>query len=396
LEPALGIRSSDPRLEQHELEDDGFEELRVSRVAGIDVSLATLQSAADNALGRKEALLTPEGDEAIDAAQYWSRPRLRWSSIDASLWRGSFETINPAFFHRADRKEGYEAIVAMEIIEHLSPAVLPSFAPVLLGTYRPRLLLVTTPAYEYNARFARPGAPRRGFADPTGRTTHVFRHPDHKFEFTRDEFDAYCNEAAAAHGYTVTFHGIGISLEPDPFGRDAETGHASQGALFRRISSSAPSAPAVQQPAPLAARSFTAHPCAGLPAEPTRILEAARAELRRGHSDVISLRALWLAPGVAIACGGDPRALVAALRQNTAWALERASWDADARWLDYVEPPPEPKVEVREWDSCTEMDEELVEAQLDADQPGDRDDLPDAGWDNATTWASLGYVDAEW
>lgn len=39
-----------------------------------------------------------------------------------------------------------EAIVALEVIEHLEQHVLDKFAPMILGEYRPRLLLVTTPS----------------------------------------------------------------------------------------------------------------------------------------------------------------------------------------------------------------------------------------------------------
>ncbi len=48
--------------------------------------------------------------------------------------------------------EGYEAMVALEVIEHLDPMVLSRFGVVSMGTYRPRLLLVSTPvslAYSY-------------------------------------------------------------------------------------------------------------------------------------------------------------------------------------------------------------------------------------------------------
>ena len=43
------------------------------------------------------------------------------------------------------RLEGYEAMTALEVIEHLDPHILSRFAVVTMGTYRPRILLVTTP-----------------------------------------------------------------------------------------------------------------------------------------------------------------------------------------------------------------------------------------------------------
>lgn len=43
------------------------------------------------------------------------------------------------------RFEGYECITALEVIEHLEPNILSRFGVVTMGTYRPRLMLVTTP-----------------------------------------------------------------------------------------------------------------------------------------------------------------------------------------------------------------------------------------------------------
>jgi hypothetical protein len=118
------------------------------------------------------------------------------------------------------RLEGYEAMTALEVIEHLDPHILSRFGVVTMGTYRPRILLVTTPVclpsspllrptptffsislhmdphphqrlrrrlldwaniqnFDFNAKFPRGheghDAPRKGFVDPTGRTERVFR-----------------------------------------------------------------------------------------------------------------------------------------------------------------------------------------------------------------------------
>lgn len=114
--------------------------------------------------------------------------------------------------------------------------MLPSFAPVLLGAYSPRLLLVTTPNYTFNARFSAPGIiDTEGYPDPTHRTSRIFRHSDHKFEWTVAEFTDWCETAARNWVYDVVVDGIGKPNEKDPWGRDVELGHASHSALFRRI-----------------------------------------------------------------------------------------------------------------------------------------------------------------
>lgn len=62
----------------------------------------------------------------------------RWEELTTELWLGGIEKYN-------SKMEGYEAMVALEVIEHLDPNVLSRFGVVTMGTYRPRLLLVTTP-----------------------------------------------------------------------------------------------------------------------------------------------------------------------------------------------------------------------------------------------------------
>ncbi|KAI0254988.1 hypothetical protein BJV78DRAFT_1119955 [Lactifluus subvellereus] len=150
----------------------------------------------------------------------------RFESLDVSIWEGGLQVPNPAF-------EGIECVVATEVIEHLPDDVLTSFAPVLLGHYAPRLLLFTTPTYDFNTCFSAPGDQSWGFPDPTGRTERVFRHSDHKFEWTMDECEAWCRAAAEEWGYDFTIDSIGRSTAKDPWGRDGDV-RATQTVTFRR------------------------------------------------------------------------------------------------------------------------------------------------------------------
>ena len=77
---------------------------------------------------------------------------------------------------------------------------------------RPRLVVVTTPNVEYNVRY--------GLADGT------LRHPDHRFEWTREQFRAWADGAAARTGYATTYAGIGD--------HDPDLGHPTQLAVFTR------------------------------------------------------------------------------------------------------------------------------------------------------------------
>ena len=122
----------------------------------------------------------------------------------------------------------------------------------VLGRYAPKILAITTPGYEFNQLFTAPDLTppsdtsstpvvREGaYLDPTGRTQRCFRHHDHKFEWTRSEFQEWCMSNASRWGYSVVIFGVGRSAVQDPWGRDESknegdpTIFASQTAIFTR------------------------------------------------------------------------------------------------------------------------------------------------------------------
>jgi hypothetical protein len=78
----------------------------------------------------------------------------------------------------------------------------------------PRLVVITTPNVEYNVRFE---------SLPAGN----FRHRDHRFEWSRAEFEDWGTAVAARNNYQVVFEPIG------PI--DDEVGAPSQMAVFTRL-----------------------------------------------------------------------------------------------------------------------------------------------------------------
>jgi hypothetical protein len=92
--------------------------------------------------------------------------------------------------------EGFDAAAAVEVIEHLDPPRLAAFERVVFEFAKPKLVVITTPNREYNATWP---------TLPAGR----FRHPDHRFEWTRQEFEAWATSVAARYGYRVRFAPIG-------------------------------------------------------------------------------------------------------------------------------------------------------------------------------------------
>lgn len=115
--------------------------------------------------------------------------------------------------YRDARLRGLDAACAIEVIEHLEPTRLGAFEDALFAHARPRHVLVTTPNREHNLRFPALAAG-------------ALRHPDHRFEWTRDEFAAWARGVASRHGYQVELAGIG----PD----DPELGPPTQIAIFSK------------------------------------------------------------------------------------------------------------------------------------------------------------------
>lgn len=81
-----------------------------------------------------------------------------------------------------DRFKGFQGIVCTEVIEHVYSDVLSKFMNITLGIYQPEIMIVTTPNAEYNVNF-----PDLKY----GTSQSIFRHDDHKFEWTRKEFESW-------------------------------------------------------------------------------------------------------------------------------------------------------------------------------------------------------------
>ena len=176
-----------------------LQDRRVTSVIGVDVSLRALEIA----------------ERRLDLDGMGPRQRARVKLLQGSM------------IGRDRRLEGADAVCCVEVIEHLEPHAVPAFTRALLGAHRPRVAVVTTPNVEYNARFT---------DMPAGK----FRHSDHRFEWSRAEFRAWAEAAAAARGYALELRSVG---EEDP-----ALGPPTQLALFRRID--APAAPGAPSGSP--------------------------------------------------------------------------------------------------------------------------------------------------
>jgi 3' terminal RNA ribose 2'-O-methyltransferase Hen1 len=144
---------------------------------------------------------------ALDNAE----ARLNLDRLPA-LVRAKLTLLHGALTYRDARMHGYDVATVIEVIEHLDPPRLSSFERVLFEFARPRRVIVTTPNREYNVKFE--------FL-PAGQ----LRHPDHRFEWTRAEFEAWSARQCKRFGYDVEIQGIGEG--------DEALGQPTQMAVFR-------------------------------------------------------------------------------------------------------------------------------------------------------------------
>ena len=118
------------------------------------------------------------------------------------------------------------AAVAIEVVEHIDPPKLDAFEDAILEYARPQTLIVTTPNHEYNVLFPDLKGP--------------FRHRDHRFEWTRAEFQEWAQAAAGRRGYSVAFKGVGQE--------DETRGAPTQMAVFTRKSKTDGEKASTEQP----------------------------------------------------------------------------------------------------------------------------------------------------
>lgn len=176
----LDLGCGEGKLLRALLAEPQFEE-----IVGVDVSSRTLERAAD---------------------------RLRLDRMPP-IQRQKLKLVQGALTYRDRRLVGFDAAAVVEVIEHLDPPRLAAFSRVLFECARPATAVLTTPNVEYNVRF-------EGL--PPGK----LRHGDHRFEWTRAEFEQWTADVAARFGYAVRRGPIGPV--------DPEVGSPTQMAVFTR------------------------------------------------------------------------------------------------------------------------------------------------------------------
>jgi 3' terminal RNA ribose 2'-O-methyltransferase Hen1 len=159
----LDLGCGEGKLLRELMKDRQFEQ-----IVGMDVSIRTLETAAE---------------------------RLKLARLP-DVQRDRLKLIHGSLMYRDARLAGFDAAVVVEVVEHLDPPRLAAFQRVLFECARPATVVLTTPNRECNALF--PNLPPNGL-----------RHRDHRFEWTRAEFQSWANAVAERFGYAVRFLPVG-------------------------------------------------------------------------------------------------------------------------------------------------------------------------------------------
>jgi len=130
--------------------------------------------------------------------------------------RARLQLLQSSLTYRDDRLAGHDAVVLMEVIEHVDLPRLPALERSVFTAARPASVVVTTPNADFNVRYEHLAAG-------------AFRHRDHRFEWTRAQFQRWADAVAAEHGYSVRYSPVG---EEDP-----DLGPPTQLAVFQRATS---------------------------------------------------------------------------------------------------------------------------------------------------------------
>ncbi|HTJ53685.1 MAG TPA: 3' terminal RNA ribose 2'-O-methyltransferase Hen1 [Cyclobacteriaceae bacterium] len=163
-----------------------IKEKQFERIKGVDVSYRELEKAND---------------------------RLRFDEMSPKQ-KERIELIQGALTYRDKRLQGFDAAAIVEVIEHLDSNRLKAFERVVFEFAKPLTVVLTTPNREYNDLFETMEAGQ-------------MRHSDHRFEWTRQEFETWATGVAERNGYSVICKPIGEEVE--------DIGGPSQMAVFKLL-----------------------------------------------------------------------------------------------------------------------------------------------------------------
>src|SRR5437762_9610051 len=167
------------------------------KAPGLSISGSTLTGRRRllQALLKEKQFAEIVGMDVSHRALEIARDRLHYDRL-SPLQKERLSLLHGSLIYRDQRLAGFDAAAVVEVIEHLDAPRLAAFERILFECAKPTHIVITTPNREYNVKWE---------TLPAGK----FRHRDHRFEWTRAEFQEWANRVAAHFGYTARFLPVG-------------------------------------------------------------------------------------------------------------------------------------------------------------------------------------------
>ncbi|MEK5024064.1 3' terminal RNA ribose 2'-O-methyltransferase Hen1 [Paenibacillus sp. FSL M7-1046] len=179
------------------------------RYAAIAATVEALQAKASivdfgSGEGKLSAILANvPGVRDIKAVEPSATAQLRAMDRFAKL-EGRQGTIVPkpvtgSLFYFDESLRNKDVMILCEVIEHIDEHRLARVMETVFAEYGPKTLIITTPNKEYNEVYEM--------------EQEEMRHGDHRFEWGREAFSAWCSRWTTAFGYSAELKGIGEYME---------------------------------------------------------------------------------------------------------------------------------------------------------------------------------------
>ncbi|MGQ3481670.1 3' terminal RNA ribose 2'-O-methyltransferase Hen1 [Paenibacillus sp. TY11] len=107
--------------------------------------------------------------------------------------------VTGSLFYYDEQLRGKDVMILCEVIEHVDEHRINRVMETIVAEYQPGVLIVTTPNREYNEVYRM--------------NQQELRHGDHRFEWSRSEFQERCEQWIVEAPYSLALKGIGEEVE---------------------------------------------------------------------------------------------------------------------------------------------------------------------------------------
>jgi len=155
-----------------------------------------------------------EAYEKCKVSKYFEE-YMKTSPLNVKLLKGNIKFSDKRLLNS-------DALICSEVIEHLDAETLNIFPEIIFNKYKPKLVIVTTPNIEFNYYFK-----ELNYGQPNQK----YRHEEHLFEWTREEFKSWVEDISKKYKYDYSITGVGEAPKEK---MDGDRGFCTQVAIFDR------------------------------------------------------------------------------------------------------------------------------------------------------------------